>query len=340
MCSMSHDVDRAARPPLRHRHLPLHRRRGLDAAAARTRRRGLRRGARRAPARDPRGLRPPTTESRSTRRATPSSSPSRPLRVRSPRPRMLTEASRRARSACASACTRHAASGRGGLRRRRRQPRRPHRRGRPRRAGARLRLDRPARRARADATSASTGSRISPLPSASTSSETATSRRSSRLYRTNLPVPATPFLGREQELAEVVELLPRGRAPAHADRTGRDRQDATRAAGSRTGLRRLPRRGLLGPARAAARSRARPRDRRPDARLQERPRRAHRRQGDALPVRQLRAGGGGGTRARGTGRRLPEPRHSRHEPRAPARLGRADLPRAPSRRVRTGRRSS
>ena len=27
------------------------------------------------------------------------------------------------------------------------------------------------------------------------------------LYRTNLPVPATPFLGRERELAEVVELL-------------------------------------------------------------------------------------------------------------------------------------
>ena len=30
------------------------------------------------------------------------------------------------------------------------------------------------------------------------------------LYRTNLPVPATPFLGREQELAEVVELLGAG----------------------------------------------------------------------------------------------------------------------------------
>ena len=29
------------------------------------------------------------------------------------------------------------------------------------------------------------------------------------LYRTNLPVPATPFLGRERELAEVVELLSR-----------------------------------------------------------------------------------------------------------------------------------
>ena len=27
------------------------------------------------------------------------------------------------------------------------------------------------------------------------------------LYRTNLPIPATPFLGRERELSEVVELL-------------------------------------------------------------------------------------------------------------------------------------
>jgi len=32
------------------------------------------------------------------------------------------------------------------------------------------------------------------------------------LYRTNLPVPATPFLGRDRELAEVVELLGRGDA--------------------------------------------------------------------------------------------------------------------------------
>jgi predicted ATPase/class 3 adenylate cyclase len=32
------------------------------------------------------------------------------------------------------------------------------------------------------------------------------------LYRTNLPVPATPFLGREQELAEVIELLASGDA--------------------------------------------------------------------------------------------------------------------------------
>ena len=33
------------------------------------------------------------------------------------------------------------------------------------------------------------------------------SRPQESLYRTNLPMPATPFLGREQELAEVVELL-------------------------------------------------------------------------------------------------------------------------------------
>ena len=78
---------------------------------------------------------------------------------------------------------------------------------RPRRPGARLLLDRAARRASSSATSASTGSRTSPRPSASTSSETATFPALKSLYRTNLPVPATPFLGREQELAEVVELL-------------------------------------------------------------------------------------------------------------------------------------
>ena len=82
------------------------------------------------------------------------------------------------------------------------------------------------------ATSASTGSRTSPLPSASTSSETATSRRSRSLYRTNLPVPATPFLGREQELAEVVELLGADDARLLTlTGPGRHREDATRAAG-------------------------------------------------------------------------------------------------------------
>ena len=39
--------------------------------------------------------------------------------------------------------------------------------------------------------------------------EAATSRRSRSLYRTNLPVPATPFLGRQRELSDLVELLAR-----------------------------------------------------------------------------------------------------------------------------------
>ena len=44
-------------------------------------------------------------------------------------------------------------------------------------------------------------------PSGSTNSATASSRELKSLYRTNLPVPATPFIGRERELVEVVGLL-------------------------------------------------------------------------------------------------------------------------------------
>ena len=64
----------------RHRHLPLHRRRGLDAAPARARCGGLSGGARRAPAGDRARPAPRRAGSRSTPRETPSSSPSRPLR--------------------------------------------------------------------------------------------------------------------------------------------------------------------------------------------------------------------------------------------------------------------
>ena len=59
-------------------------------------------------------------------------------------------------------------------------------------------------RVRRFATSAHIGSRTSPRRSSFTSSATRTSRRSRRCIRTNLPVPATPFLGREEELAELV----------------------------------------------------------------------------------------------------------------------------------------
>ena len=54
------------------------------------------------------------------------------------------------------------------------------------------------------------------------------------LYRTNLPVPATAFLGRERELDEVIGLLSQGRrTPGDIDRPGRDGEDAPRSPGGR-----------------------------------------------------------------------------------------------------------
>ena len=95
--------------------------------------------------------------------------------------------------------------------------------------------------------------------SACSSSATASSRRCESLYRTNLPVPATPFLGRELELREVVELLERDDiAAADADGPGRDGQDAARAAGGGRGRRAFP----DGRRRVRARASARPRARR------------------------------------------------------------------------------
>ena len=84
------------------------------------------------------------------------------------------------------------------------------------------------------------------------------------LPSTNLPVPATAFLGRSQELHGLIALLESRRSTAgHADRPRRNRQDPARLAGRRRGFRGLPGRcvvdasGLcsrshLGPARACA----------------------------------------------------------------------------------------
>ena len=92
---------------------------------------------------------------------------------------------------------------------------------------------------------------------------------------------------------------PRRRSPAHPDRPRRDGEDAPRPAGGRSRLRGLPRRGLVGPARSPARSGARPRDGRRRPLGSKNGLAEHiARQGDALPLRQLRAGGGGGSRAR------------------------------------------
>ena len=167
------------------------------------------------------------------------------------------------------------------------------------------------------------------------------SARRGRLPRAQEPVPHEPA-GASDTLPRTRAGALRGRraprcrrrAPPHPDRAGWHGEDATRAAGGWPGLRRLPRRRVVDPARAAARPGARPRDRGADARLQERPRRAHRGQVDALPVRQLRAGGGGGARARGARERMSQPRCAGDEPRASPGRRRADLPRAPARRKR------
>ena len=81
---------------------------------------------------------------------------------------------------------------------------------RPWRAGAGLgRHGCPPGHATGCATSASTGSRTSSAPERIYQLGDEDFPPLKSLHRTNLPIPATPFLGREKELAEVLELLSR-----------------------------------------------------------------------------------------------------------------------------------
>ena len=96
------------------------------------------------------------------------------------------------------------------------------------------------------------------------------------ISNTNLPRPASSFVGRERELLEVFAPL-EARAAGDADRPRRHGEDAARARG-RGDARPEYKAGVFWVGLAAApRPGARQRDDRPDARLQERPRRAHRR---------------------------------------------------------------
>ena len=175
--------------------------------------------------------------------------------------------------------------------------------------------------------------------SGSTSSATASSRRSRSLNQSNLPVQPTPFVGREKELGEVLALLG---APDDALADARParaaREDAARRAGRRRGRGRFRARRLVG---AAAGGRAiRSASVRRSARRSARGRagRPHRRRSECCSCsttssRLLEA-------APELGELLaacPSLRSARDEPRAPAAGGRARVRGAAARRAGSGR---
>ena len=157
------------------------------------------------------------------------------------------------------------------------------------------------------------------------------------ISNTNLPRPASSFVG-PRGRARGRALADRGRRAArHPHRPRRHGQDAARDRGRGDARPRVQGGRLLGRARRAPRPRARHRDDRADARRQGRPRRAHRRAGAAAPARQPRAGDRGRARALRAPRGLPQPDPARHEPRAPAHAGRGRVRGASARRARGGR---
>ena len=200
---------RARRPPFRHGHLPLHGRRGLDAVAARSAPRRTR-GACRAPPGDPRGLRAPHGVEVDTR-GTHSSSPSRPRG--SSHGRRGDDGGARTRPDRRPHRTPHrdATSDRRGLRRRRRPLRRPRCRAllMAARSSSRAQLPsvvelRPPRPRRAP-TERHRGSGLHP-----TSLERATSHPSRRSRIRICRGPASSFVGRAEELQQVLSRIEHG----------------------------------------------------------------------------------------------------------------------------------
>ena len=152
------------------------------------------------------------------------------------------------------------------------------------------------------------------------------------IANTNLPRPASTFVGRERELAEVRARIEGGArlvtltGPGGAGKT----RLAIEAAASLAAV--VPRGRLLGRPRRAARRGVRARDDRPDARREDEPRRARRAAAAAARARQLGAGRRRGARARGAARRVPGAGAARDLARAPAGAGRERVPPAAARR--------
>ena len=156
------------------------------------------------------------------------------------------------------------------------------------------------------------------------------------LYATNLPVPTTPFVGRERELAEVAGLLGRSRlvtitGTGGGGKTRLGLQAAAAAADD------YSRRCLVGGSRRGRGAVGGPAGDRTRAWPGRPPGRRDRRSRHAGAARQLRARDGSRGRRRAAARGLPEPDAARDEPRAAARGCRTGLPGAPPRAGRRGR---
>ena len=274
--------------------------------------------------------------SRSTRRVTRSSSPSRGRRTRSPPPPRSSIRSPRARSACASACTpgclwRRARGtsattctsqlasrpqGTGGKSSSRPQPRRS--------SGC---------AAPPFAISASTGCATSSDPSRSPSSARLVSAAQDALE--HQPPASRELLRRPRAGARGAARAGGGGRPSpHPDRPGRLREDASCNRGGGHSRPRVRSGRVLGGSCAPARPRPRERDDRSGPRCEERARRAHRGARAARPARQPRTGRGGRDRRRSAPLHVPEPHGHRHEPRAAPRSGRSRVRGAAPRRSR------
>ena len=154
------------------------------------------------------------------------------------------------------------------------------------------------------------------------------------ISNTNLPRPASSFVGRDDELLEVLSRFEEGArlvTLTGPGGTGKTRLAIEAASDARSRPTRRASSGSGSPLCETLRSSRR---RSADAGRQERTRRAHRRPGDAAASRQPRAGDRGSARALRAPHGLSQPDTSRHEPRAASHPGRGRVRRASSRRTR------